>query len=274
MPVARKALFTAVLATDLVWYAKYSSERSVDPQATVRAEGYLHRLTLFVEDAYLNTRQRPNYEIDVRSRHLENTFEAGGEYRMKPKFSLGVSGRRAITEVRRGRDVPRHQPERHVESREHRVQGDGEAPIHAVDDRVGHVRRLRRSLSLLATAQHRHAASHARHRVQAACARRRVGLGGLPQIHTQRSCRAPGVRRTRGEPRALATPCSARRRSASATCAMWTIRSRKSLRTTSPTASGLSIRRALASRVRRARVGGPASLRVSQHADPPDPCVD
>lgn len=98
VPVARRALFTAALATDLVWYAKYSTERSLDPQATVRGEAYLHRLTLFAQDAYLNTRQRPSYEIDVRSRHLENNFEGGAEYRLTPRFSMGVSGRRAITE--------------------------------------------------------------------------------------------------------------------------------------------------------------------------------
>ena len=45
--VARRALLTAAVATDLVWYNRYETERSVDPQATVRAELYLHRLTLF-----------------------------------------------------------------------------------------------------------------------------------------------------------------------------------------------------------------------------------
>ena len=32
MPFARRALITTTVATDLVWYAKYDSERSVDPQ--------------------------------------------------------------------------------------------------------------------------------------------------------------------------------------------------------------------------------------------------
>ena len=64
----------------------------------MRAEIYLHRLTLFGQDAYLNTRQRANHEIDLRSRHLENTLEAGVEYRLTPKFSFSVSGRRALTE--------------------------------------------------------------------------------------------------------------------------------------------------------------------------------
>lgn len=97
VPIARRALFTTTVATDLVWYAKYRSERSVDPQITGRAEVYLHRLTLFAQDAYLNTRQRPNYEIDLRSRHLENNVLAGGEIRLTPKFSVEVAARRFDT---------------------------------------------------------------------------------------------------------------------------------------------------------------------------------
>ena len=93
--MARRALITTTVATDLVWYKKYDSERSVDPQASVRAEIYLQRLTLFGQGEYLNTRQRLNYEIDLRTRHVENNFEAGVEYRLTPKLSLSVSGRRA-----------------------------------------------------------------------------------------------------------------------------------------------------------------------------------
>jgi putative beta-barrel porin BBP2 len=94
--LARRALITTTVATDLVWYRRYDTERSVDPQAAARAEIYMHRLTLFAQDAYLNTRQRPNLEIDLRSRHLENNVEAGAEYRLTPKLSFSVSGRRAF----------------------------------------------------------------------------------------------------------------------------------------------------------------------------------
>lgn len=94
---ARRALLRTTVGTDLVYYAKYSSERSFDPSVRVRAEAYAHRLTLFAEDAYLNTRQRPNFEIDVRSRHLENDLQAGGELRLTPKFSVQLAARRAIT---------------------------------------------------------------------------------------------------------------------------------------------------------------------------------
>jgi putative beta-barrel porin BBP2 len=97
LPAARRALFTATVATDLVWYAKYGSERSIDPQFTVRAEGYSNRLTIFAENAYLNTRQRPNFELDLRSRHLENNFLAGGDLHLTPKFSVEVAARRFDT---------------------------------------------------------------------------------------------------------------------------------------------------------------------------------
>ena len=97
LPVARRALFSTSVATDLVWYANYDSERSIDPRVTVLAEGYLHRLTVFAENAFLNTRQRPNFEIDVRSRHVENNLLAGAEYRLSPKFSVEVAGRRFDT---------------------------------------------------------------------------------------------------------------------------------------------------------------------------------
>src|SRR5262252_2121454 len=36
VPVAKRALFQATTAADLVWYAQYASERSVDPQLDVR----------------------------------------------------------------------------------------------------------------------------------------------------------------------------------------------------------------------------------------------
>jgi Putative beta-barrel porin 2 len=97
VPAARRALLSTTAATDLVWYATYDSERSIDPQLTVRGEGYLHRLTIFAQNAYLNTRQRPNYEIDLRSRHLENDALAGIGLQLTPRFSIEAAGRRLDT---------------------------------------------------------------------------------------------------------------------------------------------------------------------------------
>ena len=97
VPMARRALFSTSAATDVVWYAQYDSERSIDPQFKVRGEVYLQRITIFAENAFLNTRQRPNYEIDLRSRHVENNALGGVDVALTPKFSVEVAGRRFDT---------------------------------------------------------------------------------------------------------------------------------------------------------------------------------
>jgi hypothetical protein len=93
VPMARRALLKTTMAPDLVWYAQYATERSVNPNLSVRGEVYLNRITLFGEQAYVNTRQRPNHEVDVRSRHVEDTVTTGVEVAFTPKLSLEVAGR-------------------------------------------------------------------------------------------------------------------------------------------------------------------------------------
>lgn len=97
VPMARRGLLRMSLGTDLVYYQKYDSERSVDPQAIARLEGYARRITVFVEDSYINSRQRPNYEIDLRSRHLQNDLAGGVNVRLSPKTSFEVAGRKGQT---------------------------------------------------------------------------------------------------------------------------------------------------------------------------------
>ena len=94
VPMARRALLTTTLASDLVWYAHYATERSVNPQVTVRGEVYLNRITVFGETAQLSTRQRPNYEIDVRSRRADNTVSTGVRVALTSKFLVEVGGHR------------------------------------------------------------------------------------------------------------------------------------------------------------------------------------
>jgi hypothetical protein len=93
IPVARRALFQVRAATDLVWYATYATERSIDPQFLGRSEVYIRRVTLFAEGEYINTRERLNYEVDARARHVENNGTAGVAVRLTPKFSVEVAGR-------------------------------------------------------------------------------------------------------------------------------------------------------------------------------------
>ena len=95
---ARRGLLRTTVGTDVVYYANYDSERSLDPSVRLRGEAYARRLTLFAEDDYLNTRQRPNYEIDVRSRHVENNVMAGAGVRLSSKLSFELAARRGRTD--------------------------------------------------------------------------------------------------------------------------------------------------------------------------------
>jgi hypothetical protein len=97
VPMARRALVSTTVGSDLVWYARYDTERSINPRVSARGELYLNRLTLFGESAQLSTRQRPNYEMDGRSRRSEDSIATGARVAVASKLSLEVSGHRDQT---------------------------------------------------------------------------------------------------------------------------------------------------------------------------------
>jgi len=97
VPVAKRALLQATTAADLVWYAKYAGERSVDPQLGLRGQIFLRRLTISGERGYVNTRQRPNQEIDVRARHVDEMLTAAVEVAVTPEVAVTVAGHRLST---------------------------------------------------------------------------------------------------------------------------------------------------------------------------------
>ena len=97
LPVAKRALLEAITAADLVWYAQYDAERSVDPQIQLRGQLFLHRITLFGGRDYVNTRQRPNQEIDIRARHIEENVHAGIDVALTPEVSVSIAGRQLRT---------------------------------------------------------------------------------------------------------------------------------------------------------------------------------
>lgn len=98
VPFARRALLTTSVTSDIVYYQTYSSERSVNPEIKVRGDAFLGRVTPFAEGSYLLSRQRPNFEIDVRSRRDERSVKAGVDLRLSPKLSLELSGRHGRVE--------------------------------------------------------------------------------------------------------------------------------------------------------------------------------
>jgi hypothetical protein len=95
MPMARRALVKGTFAPDVVWYAEHASERSFNPDASVRGEVYLGRLTVFGERGYVSSRQRPNHDVDIRSRYVQETTAAGMGIAVTSRLSLDITGRQA-----------------------------------------------------------------------------------------------------------------------------------------------------------------------------------
>jgi hypothetical protein len=93
IPVARRALFQVRAATDLVWYANYATERSIDPQFLGRSEIYIRRITLLRGGGI---RQHPGAaELRGRRPGAPRREQRHGRLavRLTPKFSVEVAGR-------------------------------------------------------------------------------------------------------------------------------------------------------------------------------------
>jgi hypothetical protein len=90
-PFGRRAVLSTTVGTDIVYYQRYASERSLNPDVTVRTEGFLGRIQPFAEASYLRTRQRANYEIDARSLRTEQSFKGGARVRVASKTFVDLS---------------------------------------------------------------------------------------------------------------------------------------------------------------------------------------
>jgi hypothetical protein len=91
VPFGRRALMTTGVASDVVYYQRYGSERSINPDVTMRGEAFLGRVTPFLEAGYLRSRQRPNYEIDARSVREQKRLRAGVGVRLASKVTIEAS---------------------------------------------------------------------------------------------------------------------------------------------------------------------------------------
>lgn len=88
MPIAHRALVEARAAFGLVYFKTYATERSLDPDLAVKAQVFTPHLTFFGENAFLASRQRPNFEIDLRSRRKQNALTGGIELKFSSRTSI------------------------------------------------------------------------------------------------------------------------------------------------------------------------------------------
>jgi len=89
-----RARVTGVLKEDLVYYRTYASERSANSAVKAGLHLPLNRVILNAGASYLSTRERPGFEIDVRSQRFEGAADASAEIRVLPKTFVGLRGNR------------------------------------------------------------------------------------------------------------------------------------------------------------------------------------
>jgi len=97
-----RSRLTGSVKEDLVYYQTYSSERSVNSHLNALFQVPINRTTLSAGTSFLSTRERPGFEIDVRSQRYETAFNGGVEVRAFPKTFIGVRGERTKIDYDKG----------------------------------------------------------------------------------------------------------------------------------------------------------------------------
>jgi hypothetical protein len=89
--MGRTWLFGTV-AEEIIWFQKYTTERSVNGTYSIGWKAPLNRLVLTTSATQVSTRSRPGFEIDVRAHRQEPVFAGSVEVRGFAKTFLGVRG--------------------------------------------------------------------------------------------------------------------------------------------------------------------------------------
>lgn len=81
-------------AADLVYYKKFTSERSVNASTDVRLDANFGRLQPYVSAGWVDTKDRLNAEVDVRTPRTQRTVVAGVRSLIASRTAVVVSARR------------------------------------------------------------------------------------------------------------------------------------------------------------------------------------
>jgi hypothetical protein len=91
---AGRTWITGNVREEMVWYEKYVDERSLNTGYGVAWIVPLTRVSLMAGGSWLNTRERPGFEIDARAPRHDRTFNGAAEVRVMSRTLLGVRGER------------------------------------------------------------------------------------------------------------------------------------------------------------------------------------
>ena len=79
---------------DLVWYKKFSSQRSANSSYNLGWAVPLSRMTITVAGNWARTRERPGFEIDERADRSERVYTGAVELRVMSKMFIGARAER------------------------------------------------------------------------------------------------------------------------------------------------------------------------------------
>jgi hypothetical protein len=89
-----RGLLSASGWLEYAYYQDFPSERSFNSYGKGQYEWRFNRLRPYASGSYLDTRERPGYEIDERVRRYEADFHAGTDFKVAPKTTLRLDFRR------------------------------------------------------------------------------------------------------------------------------------------------------------------------------------
>lgn len=90
------------IRSDLVYFHRYASERSVDWDARTRFEVPVNRVRPWVGASFAEGRQRVGYEIDLRTRRLVRGLSAGTDVRAAGSTRITLGAERTTTRYDEG----------------------------------------------------------------------------------------------------------------------------------------------------------------------------
>lgn len=96
------ARLSATSLTDYVWYREVVEERSLNSGTEVRFDGLFGRVRPFVRARFVETRERPGFEIDTRARRTEPTYGGGVDLRLGGRTSVVAMAERQVVEFAAG----------------------------------------------------------------------------------------------------------------------------------------------------------------------------
>ena len=105
------------------YFRRFESQRSINRQHEFRADLPFHRIAVYGSGAFVNARQRFNYEIEERVRRIGRTTLAGTELRLTAKTRMGLEARHSIVDFAADEEIGDTSLRAVLERRADRLQG-------------------------------------------------------------------------------------------------------------------------------------------------------